>query len=296
MKLPHRSWNSILNRLSHHTPQAILLGLEGSDPETIDTGTIPSRYTSILTSKSLLLGGKHRIFYDLDRDMLWRWDQVLRTHPNGMRFACFGEEGELLAVNEYFRLVFKNYFGVCILTVRTVASVAALLSMTKPKVCHAKGASRLYLQSDVCSSHSTVDENLFYKGVDKSAVHGARLQQTHSLSEPLLDQPPSNSGSGTQTQGQDQTASQNPVDPGHPPYPFESGNSLLALTRKHNVRILCVVSGAVAVMSFAQMTIAQIVHDNEMYFGLSEADIHIKVPTLNPHCVYIFITICRISV
>lgn len=87
----------------HHTPQAILLGLEGSDPETIDTGTIPSRYTSILASQSLLLGGKHPIKYDMDRDMLWRWDQVLKTHPNGMRFACFDGEGELLAVNEYFR-------------------------------------------------------------------------------------------------------------------------------------------------------------------------------------------------
>ena len=98
----------LLFYFSHHTPQAILLGLEGSDPETIDTGTIPSRYASILASKSLLLGGKHKIFYDMDRDMLWRWDQVLKTHPNGMRFACFGEDGELLAVNEYFRLVFNG--------------------------------------------------------------------------------------------------------------------------------------------------------------------------------------------
>jgi hypothetical protein len=39
----------------------------------------------------------------MNRDMLWRWDQVLKTHPNGMRFSCFGEEGELLATNEYFR-------------------------------------------------------------------------------------------------------------------------------------------------------------------------------------------------
>lgn len=34
--------------------------------------------------------------------MLWRWDQVLKTHPNGMRFSCFGENGDLLATNEYF--------------------------------------------------------------------------------------------------------------------------------------------------------------------------------------------------
>jgi hypothetical protein len=74
----------------------------GSDPETIDTGTIPSRYTSILENKVLLLGGHHRIQYDMDRDMIWRWDQVLKTHPNGMRFSVFGEEGDLLATNEYF--------------------------------------------------------------------------------------------------------------------------------------------------------------------------------------------------
>lgn len=87
----------------HHTPQAILLGLEGSDPETIDTGTIPSRYNTILENKTLLLAGTHRIKYDMDRDMLWRWDQVLKTHPNGMRFSCFDESGTLLATNEYFR-------------------------------------------------------------------------------------------------------------------------------------------------------------------------------------------------
>lgn len=34
--------------------------------------------------------------------MLWRWDQVLKTHPNGMRFSVFGEDGDLLATNEYF--------------------------------------------------------------------------------------------------------------------------------------------------------------------------------------------------
>jgi Serine dehydratase beta chain len=75
----------------------------GSDPETIDTGTISSRYTAIQTNKTLLLGGKHCISYDMDRDMLWRWDQVLKTHPNGMRFSGFDENGDLVATNEYFR-------------------------------------------------------------------------------------------------------------------------------------------------------------------------------------------------
>lgn len=58
-----------------------------------------------------------------------------------------------------------------------------------------------------------VDENLFYKGVDKNKVDPARLTQKHdtihSDSEEMLE----------------------------PPYPFHSGNSLLALTRKHNVSV-----------------------------------------------------------
>ncbi|KAA1468759.1 L-serine ammonia-lyase [Dentipellis sp. KUC8613] len=185
----------------HHTPQAVLLGLEGSDPETIDTGTIPSRYASIVNDKTLFLGGKHMITYDMDRDMLWRWDQVLKTHPNGIRFSCFDGNGDLLATNEYF-------------------SVGG---------------------GFVVNEKTKVDENLFYKGVDKSSVHGARLHQSHSLAEP----------------GEERTTDE-PNDV-HPPYPFTSGDSLLGLTRKHN------------------LTIAQIVYDNERFFGLSDEDIHNKL-------------------
>jgi hypothetical protein len=82
-----------------------------------------------------------------------------------------------------------------------------------------------------------VDENLFYKGVDKRAVHGARLSQTQAVSDLL----PGNGPPSTQEQHQHSNSSQdkeqNDPDPGHPPYPFESGDSLLALTRKHNVHL-----------------------------------------------------------
>lgn len=56
-----------------------------------------------MSNKTLHLDGKRRIHFDMNRDMLWRWDQVLKTHPNGMRFSCFDENGDLLATNEYFR-------------------------------------------------------------------------------------------------------------------------------------------------------------------------------------------------
>ncbi|KAJ6591808.1 serine dehydratase alpha chain-domain-containing protein [Mycena vulgaris] len=205
----------------HHTPQAILLGLEGSDPETIDTGTIPSRYDTIVKGKSLLLSGHHRIHYDMDRDMLWRWDQVLKTHPNGMRFSVFGEDGDLLATNEYF-------------------SVGG---------------------GFVVNDKTKVDENLFYKGVDKKAVHGARLHQIHPPTDPAANAVAA-TASASDTLSADQSAEQPSTEPQEepgPPYPFSSGNTLLELTKRHN------------------MTIAQIVWDNEKAFGYSDEDIHTKI-------------------
>ena len=69
-----------------------------------------------------------------------------------------------------------------------------------------------------------VDENLFYKGVNKHLVDPARLAQHHSLSEPAVD----NREGGAPHPSK--------VDPMQPPYSFHSGDSLLALTKKHNVR------------------------------------------------------------
>jgi hypothetical protein len=77
-------------------------------------------------------------------------------------------------------------------------------------------------------SHS-VDENLFYKGVDKKAVHGARLHQSHHVSQiEEMDSTPE--ANGDTTKGH--------LDSSHPPYPFDTANTLLALTRKHNVSFL----------------------------------------------------------
>jgi len=162
-----------------------------------------------VTNKKLFLGGLRKVHFDMDKDMLWRWDQVLKTHPNGMRFTCFNEEGGLLAANEYF-------------------SVGG---------------------GFVVNEKTKVDENLFYKGIDKSVVHGARLHQSHSVAGPAPNAHPSEDRCPTPTSACEQ----------HPPFPFESGKTLLALTAKHN------------------LTIAQIVYENEKFFGLTENEIYDKL-------------------
>jgi hypothetical protein len=76
-----------------------------------------------------------------------------------------------------------------------------------------------------------VDENLFYKGVNKKSVHGARLQKSTSISEPQLL-------AGMPLARPTANAEE------HPLYPFESGHSLLMLTKKHNVRRSCLINKA----------------------------------------------------
>ena len=79
------------------------------------------------------------------------------------------------------------------------------------------------------ATHIPVDENLFYKGVDKTKVHGARLHQSHLHSDPVELQ--ISSVEGVPSGDNVETA----MDSQFPPYPFDSGNSLLTLTRNHNV-------------------------------------------------------------
>lgn len=75
-----------------------------------------------------------------------------------------------------------------------------------------------------------VDENLFYKGVDKRTVHESRLNQSHSFTDPT------DLSTAFISQQDTPQSSLDTESGGHPPYPFSSGDSLLALTKKHNVR------------------------------------------------------------
>ena len=74
-------WVVLKARDSHQTPEALMMGFQGNDPETIDTGTISSRYAAVLENRTLLLGGTRRIKFNMERDMVWRFDEVLKTHP-----------------------------------------------------------------------------------------------------------------------------------------------------------------------------------------------------------------------
>jgi L-serine dehydratase len=86
----------------HCTDLAVLLGLEGHAPDTLDPSAVEPALTRIRSSSRLLLGGTHDIPFDEPLDVLWHRDQTLPGHSNGMRFTALDASGEVIAREEYY--------------------------------------------------------------------------------------------------------------------------------------------------------------------------------------------------
>jgi L-serine dehydratase len=86
----------------HGTDKAVVLGLEGEAPETIDVDSISERMNQIDYEEMLALDGTSKINFDLSRDLVFEKREALPGHPNGMRFSAFDPNGEILLERVYY--------------------------------------------------------------------------------------------------------------------------------------------------------------------------------------------------
>ena len=86
----------------HGSAKAVILGLEGEDPATVDTDTIDARMESMRHSRLLRLGGKRTIAFDPDTDLVMHRRKSLPAHPNGMTFAAFDDAGNEVRARTYY--------------------------------------------------------------------------------------------------------------------------------------------------------------------------------------------------
>ncbi len=86
----------------HGTPKAVLLGLEGEDPETVNVDSIAQRVAAITTGRSLCLMGLKHIVYDHKTDLILHRREVLPFHSNGMIFTAFSSSDEVLSSKTYY--------------------------------------------------------------------------------------------------------------------------------------------------------------------------------------------------
>ena len=86
----------------HGTDKALLLGLEGHQPNSIDPDIIPATLERIRKDKAVQLPGGPTIGFDEKRDLAMNKRQKLPFHTNGMRFTAWDADGNELATRDYY--------------------------------------------------------------------------------------------------------------------------------------------------------------------------------------------------
>jgi L-serine dehydratase len=86
----------------HGSDKAIILGLCGHDPESVDVDAIDGWLHDIHTQQALSLSGQHRIGFVAARDLLFRQRQSLPFHPNGLRLSAFDAQDQVLEQRCYY--------------------------------------------------------------------------------------------------------------------------------------------------------------------------------------------------
>jgi L-serine dehydratase len=86
----------------HGTDKAVVLGLEGQQPETVDPEYIRRRFEEIAQRSRLRLAGQHEILFDLRKDLAFLTTQNLPRHPNGLQFTALADDGSELLSRQYY--------------------------------------------------------------------------------------------------------------------------------------------------------------------------------------------------
>ncbi|PXX12884.1 L-serine ammonia-lyase [Mycolicibacterium moriokaense] len=85
----------------HGTPGAVVLGLEGSAPETIDPLLAKARVEEVHAGGRLLLAGANTIDFDHAVDIVLSL-KAMEFHSNGMVFLAFDGAGDVLSRRVYY--------------------------------------------------------------------------------------------------------------------------------------------------------------------------------------------------
>jgi L-serine dehydratase len=86
----------------HGTDRAILAGLEGAQPESVDPDSIDPSVARIRATGRINLLGKHEIGFDEPMQLLFMMHERLPRHSNGMRFTALGEGKTVLRELDYY--------------------------------------------------------------------------------------------------------------------------------------------------------------------------------------------------
>ena len=85
----------------HGSDRAVILGLEGEEPETVDTATVAARVAAVRARGSVRLLGEHEVTL-AESDLVLHRRRSLPHHPNGMVFRAYDRAGELVRERTFY--------------------------------------------------------------------------------------------------------------------------------------------------------------------------------------------------
>ncbi len=90
--------------IGHATDKAVILGLMGHKPETIDPDAARDIVTAIQSTHHITLPDGRAILFNPAWDIIFDKDECFERHPNALRFTAFGEAGEVLGEELWFSI------------------------------------------------------------------------------------------------------------------------------------------------------------------------------------------------
>ena len=98
-----------LTGIGHATDRAVLLGLAGLEPATIDPAAIEPTLAGIRESKRIQIAGTRSIEFDEGRDLVFRRETMFppdakTQHPNGLRLTAYDAAGVARVQRTFFSI------------------------------------------------------------------------------------------------------------------------------------------------------------------------------------------------
>src|SRR3989442_5785329 len=86
----------------HGSDKAVLLGLAGHEPDTVDIEAVPALLDAMRGSGRMKLLGEHEVALDEKHDLVFLRRETLPFHANGMRFTAYDASGGELQNRIYY--------------------------------------------------------------------------------------------------------------------------------------------------------------------------------------------------
>jgi len=88
----------------HGSDQAIILGLLGETPETLDPNLTDKKIKKIEKYKSIKISKTQKINFDPIEDIVFDFEKALPGHANAMVFYAFGQKEKILIEKKYYSI------------------------------------------------------------------------------------------------------------------------------------------------------------------------------------------------